>query len=357
MPLLMLTAATLAVTSWNLDRQNGVAVVGAVPEGLAAPTLFMPSLVMLKTLATPSLLLAFIGIVQNISMAQALAVRRHERIDANRELIGLGSANVVAAFCGGMPVGGGLSRSAINVAAGAQTPLASIISAFAMLAILLTGTQWVARLPLAALSASIVVAAASMIDIRSLQQAWSYDRADAGALLGTALGVLLLGLELGILLGIGLSLATLLLRASNPHIAVIGRIPGTEHFRNIERHGTETIPGVLLLRIDESLFFGNLAAVESRLGDELAKAAHTHDVVLIMSAVNRIDTTAMEALTDLNEHLKMRHIHLHLAEVKGPVQDRLVKSVLYQRLSGEVYLSVNSAFETLAAHRVKFIPM
>lgn len=348
MPLAVLGVATLAVVALDLDREHGVAVVGAVHEGLASFTFFVPRLEELQLLTVPALILAFIGMVQSITMAQALAIKRHERIDANRELVGLGTANVVAAFYGGMPVGGGLSRSAVNVAAGAQSPLASIVSACAMLLVVAAGTQWLARLPLAVLAASIVVAALGMIDVKAFCQAWVYDRADALALLGTALGVLLLGLEWGIALGIGLSLATLLLRASTPHIAVIGRIAGTEHFRNIERHGVETIPGVLFLRIDESLFFGNLSAVEARLSAELKSAPATHDVVLIMSAVNRVDTTAMEVLTDINRELGERQIRLHLAEVKGPVQDRLLRSPLWAALSGQVHLSVNSAFEALA---------
>jgi len=216
---------------------------------------------------------------------------------------------------------------------------------------LLVGTQWFARLPLAVLAASIVVAAVSMIDVKAFRQAWAYDRADALALLGTALGVMVWGVQLGIALGICLSLATLLLRASAPHIAVLGRIPGTEHFRNVERHGVQTIPGVLLLRIDESLFFGNLSAVESRLHAELDKDKSIHDVVLIMSAVNRVDATAMEVLNDINRDLLEQSIRLHLAEVKGPVQDRLVNSPLWKSLSGTVYLSVNAAFEALDAKR------
>jgi SulP family sulfate permease len=190
-----------------------------------------------------------------------------------------------------------------------------------------------------------------MIDVKAFRQAWNYDRADALALLGTAAGVLLLGLELGIAAGILLSLITLLVRASTPHIAVIGRIVGTEHFRNIERHGVETIPGVLFLRIDESLFFGNLNAIEARLGAELTKDPRIQDLVLIMSAVNRVDTTAMEVLTDLNRDLSERAIGLHLAEVKGPVQDRLMHSPLLDALTGQVHLSVNSAFEALSAKR------
>lgn len=170
--------------------------------------------------------MTLIGMVQNISMAQALAIKRRERIDANAELVGLGAANVVAGFYGGMPVGGGLSRSAVNVAAGAQTPLASIISATTMIAVVAGAAHWFERLPLAVLAAAIMTAAFSMIDLRAFRQAWAYDRADGLALLGTAGGVLLFGLEIGIGIGVLLSIATLLFRASVPHIAVVGRIPG-----------------------------------------------------------------------------------------------------------------------------------
>ena len=353
MPLLIVALATFAVVHFDLDQRFGVAVVGTVQDGLASFMFFTPSLDALQTLAVPAVVLTLIGMVQIITISQALAIKRRERIDPNRELVGLGAANIVAAFYGGMPVGGGVSRSAVNISAGAQSPLASIVSALTLLGIVAVGTHWFARLPLAVLAANIVIAAISMIDLRSFRQAWAYDRADAIALLGTGIGVMLLGLEIGITLGIGLSLATLLLRASTPHIAVIGRISGSEHFRNIERHGVETIPGVLFLRIDENLFFGNLEAIESRLTAELEKAPATHDIVLIMSAVNRVDTTAMEVLTDLNRDLKERHIRLHLAEVKGPVQDRLVNSPLWDSLSGDVHLSVNQAYEQLAAQKTK----
>jgi SulP family sulfate permease len=351
MPLVVLATASVAVVTLQLDTRYQVAVVGGIEQGLGSLQFFFPGLAELRILLMPALIMAFIGTVQNITMGQALAARYHDRLEPNRELLGLGAANVVAAFYSGMPVGGGLSRTAINLAAGARTQMASVFTALSMLLIVLAGTNWFARLPLAVLSASIVVAAFSMVDIKAFRQAWSYDRADAMALLGAAAGVLLLGLEQGIAIGILLSLVTLLVRASAPHIAVIGRIAGSEHFRNVERHGVETIPGVLFLRIDESLFFGNLTAVEARLGTELQKDARICDVVLIMSAVNRVDTTAMEVLTDLNRDLQGRAIRLHLAEVKGPVQDRLQNAPLWKSLSGQVHMSVNSAFEAMLAAR------
>ena len=326
MPLAVVLFGTLAVVHWDLDTRSGVPVVGAIVEGLPAFTFFLPGYDAISPLIKPAFVLTLVGMVQNLSMAQALAIKRRERVDANAELVGLGAANVVAAFYGGMPVGGGVSRSAVNVAAGARTPLASIVSALAMIA---------------------VVAAYSMIDVGAFRRAWAYDRADGLALLGTAGGVLAFGLEVGIGMGVLLSTATLLLRASTPHIAVVGRIPGSEHFRNVARHSVETIPGALFVRIDERLFFGNLGAVELRLNQELEKVAGIRDLVLVMSAVNLMDATAVEVLCELNRDLAGRRIRLHLAEVKGPIQDRLMRTGLWSTLSGEVFLSANDAFEKL----------
>lgn len=347
MPLAVVLFGTLAVVHWDLDTRSGVSVVGAIVEGLPAFTIFLPGYDAISPLIKPAFVLTLVGMVQNLSMAQALAIKRRERVDANAELVGLGAANVVAAFYGGMPVGGGVSRSAVNVAAGARTPLASIVSALAMIAVVAGVAQWFQRLPLAVLAASIIVAAYSMIDVGAFRRAWAYDRADGLALLGTAGGVLAFGLEVGIGMGVLLSTATLLLRASTPHIAVVGRIPGSEHFRNVARHSVETIPGALFVRIDERLFFGNLGAVELRLNQELEKVAGIRDLVLVMSAVNLMDATAVEVFCELNRDLAGRRIRLHLAEVKGPIQDRLMRTGLWSTLSGEVFLSANDAFEKL----------
>ncbi len=319
-------------------------------EGLPEPVFFWPSREDWQTLLVPATMMALVGMVQNVTMAQALAIKRHERVRPNAELLGLGAANVAAAFHGGMPVGGGLSRSAVNVAAGAQSPMASIVSAMTMAGVAMAAAHHFSRVPLAALAASIVFAAHRMIDLRALRHAWSYDRADGIAFAGTAGGVLLLGPATGIGLGLVLSMGTLLLRASSPHIAVIGRVPGTEHFRNIERHRVDTLPTVIFIRIDESLFFGNLGAVELRLKQVLAQSPDVRHLVLVMSAVNRMDATAVDVLEEINRDLAERKIRLYLAEVKGPVQDRLMKTALWSALSGEVFLSINAAFEKLAVN-------
>jgi SulP family sulfate permease len=347
MPLLVVMVATVLSVALNFNPTYGMQLVGHVPSELPTIGFDVPTFADLQMLLAPALVLAFIGAVQNITMSHALAMKRHERTDANREMMGLGLSNIVTAFCGGMPVGGGLTRSAVNLASGAQSPLASIVSALFMLSIVLLGTQWFSFIPLCILAASIMVAAIGMIDFAGLRRAWRYDRADALAFLGTALGVIALNLQMGITLGIFLSLASLLYRASSPHIAVVGRIQGTEHFRNIERHGVETLPNAIFMRIDESLFFGNLKAIEDRLMREIGQRPQTQHVVLIMSAVNHIDVTALESLNEVLLALQTRGIHLHMAEVKGPVQDRLMNTALFENLAGRIYLSVNAAFELL----------
>jgi SulP family sulfate permease len=347
MPLVVVAGAALAVHQFDLAAR-GVATVGSIQSGLPGLVWFVPDTGMLTTLALPAGIMALVGMVQNIAMAQALAIQRREKVDANREILGLGAANLFASMHGGMPVGGGVSRSALNVAAGARSPLASIVSGLGMAIIVLLAAPSFASLPLAALAATIMVAAFAMIDLDSLRTAWRYDRVDALSWLGTAGGVVFIGLEAGIALGIALSLAALLVRASTPHIARLGRLPGSEHFRNVERHAVETLPHALFLRIDESLFFGNLAAVEEHLAEQLARSPEVRHVVLVMSAVNRVDTSAMETLRDINRNLAERGLRLHFAEIKGPVQDRLQGSPLLPELSGLVFLSANAAFESLA---------
>jgi SulP family sulfate permease len=214
-----------------------------------------------RALLQPGLLIGFIVFLMSMSGAQALAQKRNEKLVSNHELIGLGAANVASALSGGFPVTGSLSRSAVNFAAGANTPLASLITAVLLACALLAPTGWLALLPLPVLAATIIVAVLGMLEMGILRTAWQYDRGDALAWGATCLGVLVLGVEAGVVIGVALSMGTLIWRASRPHIAVLGRIAGTEHFRNIERYPAETQPELLVLRIDANLFFGNVEAV------------------------------------------------------------------------------------------------
>ncbi|MEZ5638583.1 MAG: sulfate permease [Burkholderiaceae bacterium] len=343
-PMVAVVVATAAVAIGRLDQTAGIAVVGAVPQGLPALALVLPDADTLGLLWLPALLIALVGFVESVSVAQSLALQRQQRIVPNRELLGLGAANIASAVSGGYPVTGGFARSVVNFAAGAHTPLAGVVSAALMALVIAAFTGLFFHLPHAVLAATIIVAVTSLVDLDTLRRAWRYDRADALSLVGTALGVVVLGVEAGILAGVALSLGALVWRSSRPHMAVVGRVPGTEHFRNVLRHKVETVPGLLALRVDESLFFANAVVVEDRIGEQLQLDPDLHHVLLICSAVNQIDATALEVLTELERSLAARGIVFLMAEVKGPVMDRLRTTDLGRRLEGRVFLSVHEAF-------------
>jgi SulP family sulfate permease len=329
----------------------GVRTTGTVPSGLPMFQL-AASHQHWQALLQPALLTGFMVFLISMSGAQTLAMKRAEKLRSNAELIGLGAANVGSALSGGFPVTGSISRSAVNFAAGANTQLASLITAGLLALALVAPTGWLALLPLPALAATIIVAVLGMLDTTTLRTAWRYDRADAAALAATAGGVLALGVEAGVVVGVALSMGALIWRASRPNIAVLGRIPGTEHFRDVERHTANTASGLLLLRVDAGLFFGNVEAVNERIEEELAAHPETRHLVLVLSAVNAIDTSALFALGELNVMLRARGIGLHLAEVKGPVLDRLKQSDLLGVLNGQLFLSTAMAWDSLSASSV-----
>lgn len=346
-PMLVVVAAT--ALSMGLDLQAaGVATTGDVPIGLPGLNLAI-SQAHWRPLVQPALLIGFMTFLISMSAAQALALRRQEKLNSNYELIGLGAANIGSALTGGFPVTGSISRSAVNFAAGANTPLASVIAAVLLALALVAPTGWLALLPLPALAATIIVAVLGMLELSTLRTAWRYDRGDALALLATAGGVLVMGVEAGVIIGVVLSMGTLIWRASRPHIAVLGRIAGTEHFRNIERYPAQTRPDMLMLRIDANLFFGNVEAVNQRIEDELRTHPEARNLVLVMTAVSSIDTSALFALSELNQSLKQHGIGLHLAEVKGPVMDRLKDSDFPAALNGTIFLSAAMAWDGLTS--------
>ncbi len=352
-PVAVVLVATVcaALGQWNLHY--GVAIVGTVPAGMPGWTSPVAALAHWRELALGAFLIALVGFIQSVSVAQAMALRRNQKIDPDRELTGLGAANVASALTGGYPVFGGLARTAVSFAAGATTQLAGVLSVVIMLLIVTTLTPAFYYMPVAVLSTIIVVAISSLFDWDTFAKAWRYDRADALALAITFWGVLILGVEQGIVLGVGLSLGVLVWRSSRPHMAVVGRVPGTEHFRNVDRHQVETLPGLLALRVDESLFFANISALEDRLVRALAQPAPPKVILLICSAVNRIDSTALDVLTNLQSQLAHHQVALWLSEVKGPVTDRLGPTPLGQRLQGCIFLSTHDAF---LAYQHKYQP-
>ncbi|MCE8001974.1 SulP family inorganic anion transporter [Billgrantia ethanolica] len=346
-PVFAVVVTTLVTWQLELDA-IGVAVIGDIPQGL--PPLSIPGFdaPLWQALLVPALLISVVGFVESVSMGQMLAARRRERISPNQELVGLGGANLAAAFTAGMPVSGGLTRTVINYDAGAQTPLAGMFAAIGIGAVTLFLTPALAYLPIATLAATITVSILTLIDIPLIRQTWRYSRSDFFAMAVTILLTLLEGVETGIISGVAISIGLFLYRTSRPHSALVGRIPGTEHFRNVERHETETVSHVALLRIDESLYFANARYLEDTVYDLVATRPELEHVVLICSAVNLIDASALESLDAINARLKDSRVTLHLAEVKGPVMDRLKCSDFLDDMTGRVFLSTFAAWRELS---------
>ena len=342
-PMVIVLLAVGAVVGFGLDTHSGVKVVGQIPSGLPEFGVPLPTIEQLRSLAVPAIVIALIGFVESVSVAQSLAHKRGERIDPNAELRGLGAANLASAFSGGFPVTGGFARSVVNFSAGARTPLAGVVAAGLMAVVLLGFTGLFERLPLAVLAATIIVAVTGLIDLDTLRHAWRYDRADAAAWLVTAIGVLGLGVEAGVGLGVAMSIGTVLWRASRPHIAVVGRVGASEHFRNERRHEVTTYTGLLLMRVDESLFFANMPSVLTRIEEEIERRSDVRHLVLDLSSVSHIDLTALEALSRLQADLGERGIEMHLAEVRGPVMDRLKQTELPGKLRHGPFLNLHEA--------------
>ncbi|WP_341304015.1 sulfate permease [Pseudomonas sp. TMP25] len=325
----------------------GVKVVGQVPVGL--PTLGLPTLELglLRELLPAALLIALVGFVESISIAQSLAMRKRQLISPDRELLGQGAANLASALSGGMPVAASFSRSAVARQSNVATPLVGIFAAGLMLAAVLGLAPVLQHLPQAVLAASILVAAIGLVDIASLRRTWRYSRAEGCAQLVTFFGVLLQGVEAGIMLGVCLSLLLFLWRTSRPHMAVVGQVPGSQHFRNVQRHETVQSASVLSLRVDESLYFPNARYLEARIGELIAVSPQVRHLVLMCSGVNQIDASALDALEGIAEQLRSAEVQLHLAEVKGPVMDRLLRSDFLEHFGGQVFISQYQALCTL----------
>ena len=346
-PVLAIIATTAAVTVFNL-ADKGVKTVGEIPVGLPPIALpaFTPAL--WSDLLVGAIFISIIGFVESVSVAQTLAAKRRQNIAPDQELVALGASNVASAVSGGFPVTGGFSRSVVNFDAGAETPAAGAFTAIGIGIASLFLTPLLFFLPLATLSATIIVAVLSLVDLRKPLELWSYSKRDFIAITATILVTLVDGVETGVLTGVALSLALFVWHSSRPHAAIVGKVPGTEHFRNVRRHAVLTVPHLLTIRVDETLTYLNSRWLEEFVLAEVARRPDLKDLVLMCSAVNGIDASGLEVLESLNRRLADAHVRLHLSEVKGPVMDRLERSHLLHDLSGKVYLSQYDAFEELA---------
>jgi len=345
-PVLAIVATTLA--TWHFGwHADGLKIVGDVPQGL--PPFSMPSLdpALLQALLVPAILISVVGFVESVSVGQTLAARRRERIEPDQELIALGASNLSAAFTAGLPVTGGFARSVVNFDAGAQTPAAGMFTAAGIALASLLLTPALHFLPQVTLAAAIIVAVLSLVDAGLFRRTWAYSRTDFAAMVSTVFATLSLGVEAGLITGVGVSLALFLYRSSRPHIAEVGLVAGTEHFRNVLRHPVLTSPRLLGLRVDESLYFANARSLEDSINEAVSRHPQLEHLVLMCSAVNSIDASALESLEAIEHRLREAGIRLHLSEVKGPVMDRLKNTDFIRQLSGQVFLSHYQAIDAL----------
>lgn len=350
-PLVLVIVAIIASTlgSWTT---LGIHTIGDVPSGLPAFQLPLPSPLpsvqdMLQLLPTAALM-ALIAFVSSSSVASTYARQRGERFNADDELRGLGLANLAGGFFQSFPVAGGFSRTAINVDSGAKSPLASLVTVGVMIAALLVLGGVIAPLPYALLGAMIMASIVSLVDVATFKSAWRTDRLDAISFAAAFIGVLAFGLNTGLVIGLITSFAGLIWQSSQPHIAVVGQLANTGHFRNINRHDVTTYHNLLIMRVDESLFFGNSESVHRQIQTAIERYPDATELVLIMAAVNHIDLTAQEMLITLNEELMAQDKRLHFSFIKGPVMDIIEHTAIIQRLSGRVFMSTMAAVETLA---------
>jgi SulP family sulfate permease len=298
-----------------------------------------------------AVLISIIGFVESVSVAQTLAAKKRQRIVPDQELIGLGASNVASAISGGYPVTGGFARSVVNFDAGSETPAAGAFTAVGILLAALLLTPLLYFLPKATLAATIIVAVLSLVDFSILKKAWGYSKIDFAAVAATILLTLSLGVEMGVSAGVLISVALHLYKTSRPHVAEVGLVPDTQHFRNILRHDVETRPHLITLRVDESLYFANARFLEDYVLDRVTCDQPLKHVVLQFTAVNEVDMSALETLEELNRRLGEMGISLHLSEVKGPVMDRLKRSHFLTDLTGEIFLAQWDAWEKLSPDR------
>jgi sulfate permease, SulP family len=345
-PVAAVAATTLLAAVLNLG-EKGVRLVGEIPSGLPMPQLPGYDSELWLALAGPALLISVIGFVESVSVAQTLAAKKRQRIEPDQELIGLGASNIASAISGGYPVTGGFARSVVNYDAGAATPAAGAFTAVGIAFAALFLTPLLTYLPQATLAATIIVAVLSLVDIGAIKRTYVYSKSDFAAMATTILVTLFLGVEIGVVTGVSLSIALYLYRNSRPHMAIVGVVPGTEHFRNVDRHKVVTGDSVLTLRVDESLFFANSRFLEDRIYALVAERPDIEHVVLMCPAVNEIDASALESLEEINQRLSDSGVSFHLSEVKGPVMDRLKKTDFLDHLTGQVFLSQYEALCTL----------
>ena len=347
LPLVLVVVSIATVYFLNL-KEIGIKTVGEIPSGF--PPLSMPywNMGLVITLLPSATMIAMISFVESLSIAQATALQQRSDLNSNQELVALGLANLSAGLSSAFPVTGSLSRTVVNADSGAKTPMAGVFSSLLIVLVSLYFTGFFRDLPLAILAATIIVSIWKLVDFKPFIETWRYSKADGIAMWITFFGVVCIDISTGLIIGIVSTFILLLWRISRPHIAVIGLIEGTQHFRNIQRHHVLTSSKLLSMRIDENLNFLNAHIFKGFLINAVSQHIDLEHVVINCSSISSIDLSAVEMLEDVNAELNKLNIKLHLSEIKGPVMDKLQHSKLLKHLSGKIYLTHFQAMQQLS---------
>jgi len=342
-PIMIIVGFVVVSAVLDFGGKAGLSIVGDVPAGL--PPLVFPDVEMetYKGFLVPALVISIVAFVDSTSTAQELAARRRGRVDTNKELLGIGAANAVAGLTGGYPINGSMSRSAVNFSAGGKTPFVGLLVALFMAMTALFLTPVLQTLPLSVLAALIIVACLNLLDFKSIWRTWTYSRADGITALATFLSVLTLGVQWGVLAGVVLAMTLHIRQSLTPHMPLVGRFPGTEHYRDAERFNVETDEAVKTLRIDEGLYYANARFLEDRVAKVVSEYPEMTDLILMCTGVSHIDASALSSLTEINRRLRGLEINLHLSDMQSSVRERLYRSEFLENLNGKVYLSQHDA--------------
>ena len=322
-----------AVTLFDLD-QEGVQVLGVLPEGL--PTFAFPAVELadLGALFSGALGIALVAVADTTVLSQSLAAQRAETVDPNQELRALGAANLATGFFQGFAISSSASRTPVAVAAGARSQLTPLVGAIAIALLLVAAPGALRNLPLPMLAAIVITAALGLIDAPAVRRLYQVRRSEFVLWLAAFLGVALLGVLVGIFVAILLSLADFVRRAWRPHDAVLGREDELKGYHDIDRHpSARRIPGLLLYRFDAPLFFANAGYFRRRVRELVADATHpVRWVVVAAEPITDVDSSAADTLQQLLGELRQEHVTLAFAEVKGPVKDRLQRYGLFDAI-------------------------
>ena len=346
-PILIVAIFIMLSSFYNFSNTFDLNVVGEIPKGLPPFSIPVLPYSSLQSLAMPAVVIAIVAFVDSCSTAQELAARSRSRVDSNKELLSLGASNLVAGMTGGYPINGSMSRSAVNFNAGGKTRFVGLLVAMMMALTAVFLTPILKDLPLAVLAALIIVACFSLVDFKNLWETWVYSRADGITAIATFSSVLIFGVQWGVLVGVILAMALHINSTLLPHMPLVGRFPGTEHYRDSGRFNVETNEIIKTLRVDESLYYANARYLEDRVAQVVEESPDLKDLVLMCTAVNRIDASALSSLEEINKRLKSAEIRLHFSDMQSRVKERLFRSNFLDKLSGQIFLSQHEAMEEL----------